>query len=283
MATLAQNTDLETLVKTDVLTAIAPNLIQPFIASRPFIFVPGTFNLRDIGQPTCTPPVRSNFLYRSGMLSSITDAGVTKLVLELGVKKIFDLRSAKECEAFPAPYIADVEIRWLPPAQEPRPVVYSEFGAEDGGLKAMVEFYKDILVTHVPVYKEVFEHIRDERDNPIVFHCAGGKDRTGVLTALILGIAGCSPDVIAREYVLTRIGVEPARSVIMGEILTSDIASDPVKRRGFAGLCSVNYETMIQFLEHLEGCYENGAEGYVKSVLGFSDDDVAKIRENLTA
>ncbi|WEW60544.1 hypothetical protein PRK78_006031 [Emydomyces testavorans] len=287
MASFAQDTttlyDLETLVKTDVTTAIPSDIILPIISRPPFLTIPGVFNIRDIGQSTTgTPRVRDNFLFRSGMLSFISDAGKIKLASDLGIRKIFDLRSAAEREKLRPPQIDEVEIRWLAPAQDPRPVVYSEFGGEDGGLKAMLDMYRDILVTHVPAFREVFEHIRDERDKPVLFHCAGGKDRTGVLTALILHIAGCAPDVIAREYTLTRIGVEPAREVILKDLLSEKFASDPTMSKGFAGLCSVNYETMIRFLEDLEGSHDGGAEGYVKSSLGFSDEDVVKIKKNLT-
>lgn len=109
----------------------------------------------------------------------------------------------------------------------------------------------------------------------------GGKDRTGVLTALVLRIAGCSPALIARDYTLTRIGMEPARDTVLKDFL-SDKYGDLKMRKGLAGMCSVNFETMIRFLEVLEGSYERGAEGYVKDVLGFSDEDLEKIRKNLT-
>ncbi|KMU79127.1 hypothetical protein CISG_07293 [Coccidioides immitis RMSCC 3703] len=229
MASVAQDTaalqDIETLVKTDVATVIAAEITSQIISRPPFLTIPGVFNVRDIGQPTGTPPVRTNFLFRSGLISSINDAGKIKLASELGVKKVFDLRSAGEREKLGVPQIEGVDIWWLPPAQDPRPVVFSEFGAEDGGLNAMLDMYKDILITHVPVFKEVFGHIKDEADKPVLFHCAEGCCRT-------------------------------------------------VQR---------NYETMIRFLEDLEKNYQDGAEGYVKSVLGFSDDDVVKIKKNLTA
>ena len=45
-------------------------------------------------------------------------------------------------------------------------------------------------------------------------YTAGGKDRSGVAVMLILGLAGVPPEVISREYALTRIGVEPARRLL---------------------------------------------------------------------
>lgn len=165
--------DIELLVKTDVTIALAADAIREVLSNPPFHAVSGVFNIRDIGQPKSNPPVRSNFLFRSGMITLISDMGKKKLTSDLGVKKIFDLRSAAEREKFGAPNIEGVNFRWLPTAQDPRPVVLDEFGGEDGGLNAMVEMYRDILVTHVPVFREVFEHIRDEGDKPALFHCAG--------------------------------------------------------------------------------------------------------------
>jgi protein tyrosine/serine phosphatase len=46
-----------------------------------------------------------------------------------------------------------------------------------------------------------------------------GKDRTGVLAALILALMDTPPDIIAKDYVLTRIGVEPFRKKLLGQLL----------------------------------------------------------------
>lgn len=276
------NPTIEDLVKTPVFEVIPADVYGPIIAKAPFVTVPGAFNVRDLAQPNATPPVRGGFLFRSGLLTKITDEGKLTLVRDLGVKTVFDLRSEKEREKLGAPKIEGVDMRWYAPAQEPQPYDLPNFAGEDGGITQLAEMYKDILVVHVPAYKAVFEHIRDRKDDPILFHCAGGKDRTGVLAALILQLAGCPSDVIARDYTLTRIGVEPERNTVVGDLLTEKVTSNPALMKGIGALCSVHYETMISFLNHLEKTFEGGAEGYIKTVLGFSEEDIKKIKANLT-
>lgn len=58
----------------------------------------------------------------------------------------------------------------------------------------------------------------------------GGKDRTGVAAALILSLAGESPDDISKEYALSRIGVEPARESLTQK-LTGGKAMDLYSER----------------------------------------------------
>lgn len=50
-------------------------------------------------------------------------------------------------------------------------------------------------------------HIRDHPNKPLVVHCTAGKDRTGVIIALLLSIAGVDDKAIAEEYALTDLGL----------------------------------------------------------------------------
>lgn len=114
------------------------------------------------------------------------------------------------------------------------------------------------------------------------FPLIADKDHTDVLTALIMTIAGCDPNFIARRYTITRVGVEPARAIALRAFLSNKFG-DPVLGRGLADVCSDHFKTMIQFLKDLKESYQCGVEGYVKDVLGFSDADLEVIRKNLIA
>jgi len=50
-------------------------------------------------------------------------------------------------------------------------------------------------------------HLAHEPEKPIIVHCTAGKDRTGVLCALILNLCGVADEVIAKEYELTELGL----------------------------------------------------------------------------
>jgi hypothetical protein len=91
---------------------------------------------------------------------------------------------------------------------------------EKNGEVAFVKMYGNVLESHKEAFKAVFERLKDvQAEGGILFHCTAGKDRTGVLAALILGIVGASEDEIAEDYALTRIGVEPFRNHLVGTLL----------------------------------------------------------------
>lgn len=66
-----------------------------------------------------------------------------------------------------------------------------------------------------PSFRAILLHLRDYPDRPCVIHCTAGKDRTGVIVALILSIAGADDATIAREYELTEQGLLPMRPIII--------------------------------------------------------------------
>ncbi|KAK4631257.1 hypothetical protein CLAFUW4_02472 [Fulvia fulva] len=74
--------------------------------------------------------------------------------------------------------------------------------------------YALMVKTHQPIFKAVFQHMLDRPGEPFLFHCTVGKDRTGVLAALIQSLAGTSVSDIQRDYALTRVGIEPVKGLL---------------------------------------------------------------------
>jgi len=62
-------------------------------------------------------------------------------------------------------------------------------------------------------------HVRDRPNDPLALHCTAGKDRTGVLVALVMKIAGVEDGVVAREYALTDEGLMSMRGTIMEHLM----------------------------------------------------------------
>ena len=297
--------DLQELLKTDIRTKIPEAVVSKITSSPPWVTVPGAFNVRDIGHSPSTPNVRSGFIYRSGVLAGIKDEGKSVLRDSMHITTIYDLRKPQEREKSPSPDIEGVETVWLPYGTEPAPVDLKLFGCGDSGASGYAKMYLDIADVLVPTYRRVFEHIRDFPEKPFMFHCMGefsyfidfigrvhrcaviltflgGKDRTGVLAALILRLADSSYEAIANDYVLTRIGVEPARDALMAAVKLNlfDIG-ETNEDVGLLELCSVKVSAMAGFLKTIEDSYQEGVKGYVKEKLGFSEEDVQKMCSNL--
>jgi len=67
--------------------------------------------------------------------------------------------------------------------------------------------YTDILKAAPPSYKTILLHLANEPEKPLIVHCTAGKDRTGVICALVLSLCGVDDDVVAHEYSLTDVGL----------------------------------------------------------------------------
>ncbi|CEL03554.1 hypothetical protein ASPCAL04708 [Aspergillus calidoustus] len=277
--------DLQTLVETDIKAALPADIVAEIVSQAPFVTVPGIFNLRDISSATTPsstfPPVlRPGFAYRSAApLSELPDGGATALTT-LGIKKIYDLRRPDERTKKPSPVIDGVEVIWIPDTLEGKPPVSATEPVPDPerSTERLVDMYLSYLVSHAPVYRAVFEHIRDEPEKGFLFHCSAGKDRTGVLAALIHRLAGSSDEAIIHDFTLTRVGLEPGRPALLAamESLYGKSAWDnPV----LLVLWGVHAAGMTGFLKALDENH-GGAVGYVQS-LGFDEADVQRIRENL--
>ena len=113
----------------------------------------------------------------------------------------------------------------------------------------------------------------------MLFHCTAGEDRTGVLAALLLALAGAEKEVIAYDYALTRVGIEPEREMLL-QMLKLWNAEWSDETPGMQEFIQVKGEFVLGFLEGLEEKH-GSVEGYIESVLGFGREDVVNIREVL--
>ena len=288
--------DLATLSQAPIQEPIPEDVFKQALQQSPFIPIDKALNLRDLG--ASTPAfVRRGLIFRSGTLSPLHLESLQRLHTDLHICCIFDLRSQRETEFDPIPDIRGIERVWLAPAKAPDAVDIAQF-AGNGGARGYSIMYLDVLAVFEPTIKAIFEHLRDRSEEAILFHCNGkrrsniyhrsgqpadsstaGKDRTGVVAAMILALAGVPHSTIASEYVLTRIGIEPER-----ERLESNFAQAFGKidhgKPGITEICGLYPEAMIGFLNAMEEKFGD-AGSYLKSKFGFSDEDVEKIKNNL--
>ncbi|KAL4930974.1 tyrosine-protein phosphatase [Aspergillus undulatus] len=280
---MALTYSLPELITTDIRSALPEAAVTDIISRAPFATVPGIFNLRDLSNaitPSSAFPavLRPGLAYRAGApASTFSDEGIAAMTA-LGIKKIYDLRRADERIKKPSPVIDGVEVVWIP--HTAGAVVNKEPPADtEKSIDALVQMYLGYLMSHAPVYKAVFEHIRDEPEKPFLFHCSAGKDRTGVLAALIHRLAGSSDEAIVHDFTLTRVGLEPGRESLlkMMQGLYSESAwNNPV----LLVLWGVHAGGITGFLEVLDAAY-GGVTGYLKGKLGFSDADIVIMKKNL--
>lgn len=178
---------------------------QPFERHIPLT---GGHNFRDMGgYPTSDGrQVARGRIYRSGTLSELTDED--HLVMDrIGLRLICDLRSTNERERRPSriPPAARFEI-WsrdheMSAGDLMRILALPEASAPHIR-DAMIAAYRKLPYEQAPSYRVLFSRIA-EGDLPVLFHCAAGKDRTGIAAALLLTLLGVERDVIVDDYALT--------------------------------------------------------------------------------
>ena len=154
---------------------------------------PGCRNGRDVGGlPTSTGArIRYGALLRSDSHSRLTAEGVAA-VRAAGVARILDLRWTRETSYEPSPFAGDPVYRNTP--------LIAEL-AEQG--TTMPDAYRTMLDTNQRQIAEVFVQLGDAPPGPLAVHCGAGRDRTGVLVALALSVAGVPPAAIAEDYART--------------------------------------------------------------------------------
>ena len=165
----------------------------------------GVFNFRDLGgyRTQNGRTVRWRRLFRSSVLHHITEADVARARDELGLATIIDLREPKAARRQTSPYLLVPPFRyrnvWLIEDIERLAARLASFPvsmAEDYlQTFSLLEFGNRIVAA--------LEAIAEPSACPAVFHCAAGKDRTGMLAAVILGVLGVSDEDIARDYAET--------------------------------------------------------------------------------
>jgi protein-tyrosine phosphatase len=171
--------------------------------------VPGAINLRDFGgYPTLDGRrVRSGVLYRSGMLSQLTDAG-QRALRALDIDVICDLRRDEERAAEPTPFPAH-DPRQVLIAIDPDSAVALREAMQFDGLPAaervryMVEINRELARAHTAEYRFVFNTLESSTRGGFLMHCAAGKDRTGFGVALIQLALGVPRELVVEDYLLT--------------------------------------------------------------------------------
>ncbi|OSX59407.1 hypothetical protein POSPLADRAFT_1184142 [Postia placenta MAD-698-R-SB12] len=264
-----------------------PVYVNERLSQPPFVTIPGVVNVRDLGGYSSTihagMRTRSRLVFRSAELSSVTEEGKLKLK-ELGVTTVFDLRSDTEIERYesPIPEVPGVQILRVPvfKTEDYSPEMMAKRFAlyASGKTEAFMELYSQILDHGGLAFGAILRHVKDRPNEGCVFHCTAGKDRTGILAALILKLAGVADELIAEDYSLTRVGREPARQMVMARLAQVPLFASNTEAA--LNMFTCRAETMIAFLQLLQDQYE-GVERYLERYAQLSPDDIQEIRRNL--
>jgi protein-tyrosine phosphatase len=173
--------------------------------------VQGSPNLRDLGGYEAADGRRVKWgrIYRSSNLGRLTDSGLDQ-IKRLGIRLVCDFRteaeSAKLPNRFPdSPAVGYVRLPIQHGEFEPTSVFDRikkgdcDWISED----FMIQGYIDSVERYPDVWARLFQLLSDLRHRPLLFHCTGGKDRTGAAAALILLALGVPEETVVEDYGLS--------------------------------------------------------------------------------
>jgi protein-tyrosine phosphatase len=253
----------------------------------PWIELDGAVNVRDLGCLATRnggQTVRGRLL-RGDNLQELSAADVARLVDDIGLTTVVDLRSTAERDAEgPAPLQAVQSVRHVH-----LPVLTEQGSATDMVADALLtredadrsRYPADRVTGHYLGYLEdrpeqVVAAVRTiaTSEGPVLVHCAAGKDRTGVVVALALSAVGVQPDAIVADYAATG---ERTRA-LLDRLLRSptyagDISSKPQQEH------APRPGTMTAFLEQVDT--RHGGAGQWLADHGFGEDGPGLLRAKL--
>ena len=232
---------------------------------------PDLQNARDLGGlPTSDGgQVRSMALVRTDNHDRLTNEGMAML-RESGVKRIVDLRSNWEAEKYPSPFQLEPEYVNRPLLDEAdehsQTLVYRA--------KTNLEIYKVMLERYSGLIGKAVMEIANAPIGGVVIHCHACKDRTGLISALALSIAGVEPSVIAEDYAATDIYLAAHYAAEL------DAVKDDSTREYLRSFQNSSPEVMLETLGFLEEKFGSVSAYLLHS--GVSLDSLGRLRERLT-
>ena len=247
-------------------------------------FAGGT-NFRELGgyEADEGKHVRWGQIYRgipTGLLTSDADR---KLLDSLGLRLILDLRSEQEAEKMPD-YVPDgarlvricglcldggKEVDFSP---EDREKLLE--GKPDEGRRMADAMYKQMLFGN-KAYKELFRAL-EAGETPVLFHCSGGKDRTGVAAMLILLALGASDETIYADFVQTNECRRPELEKIWAEH-AEEIAARPEQKYFYLGISGVHPDDGPFVLQTIREQYGT-TDAYLEAEYGLTPARLMRLR-----
>ena len=246
----------------------------------------GFANARDLGGLPARDGRVTRFgaYIRSGDLRFVTDAG-WRMACDAGVRTIIDLRNDDEIRPHtgqqPTRAAGSAQFAVATPAASPPAWLNRvEVALDDIADTRFWRFLNGERLNGTPLYFRPFLDRKPERcaaavtalaraaPGGVIFHCGAGRDRTGLVTLLVLALAGVEPDAIAEDYELS---AEPLKDLFtaMGQQDQGPIIEAALAERGTTARGAI--------LATLEGF---DAETYLLTA-GVSPDDLATIRHRL--
>ncbi|MEV6427841.1 tyrosine-protein phosphatase [Nocardia sp. NPDC051463] len=231
-------------------------------------------NVRDLGGLPVAGGGTTRFgvVFRSSTPQHLTEHDLGRLIGPVGLRTLIDLRLPDEIEREGYGRLAGAAVRLvnLPVRKQTQTSATPTDLVPDGREYDLVALYRELLAGSIESVVAAARLIADTDQHSVVFHCAAGKDRTGVLAAVLLDAVGVPAEAIAADYALTGERLERIRERL--DTLPSYHGLPPVR----TGILAVDPQVITRFLEDLHAGH-GGAAGWLQAN-GFTDAELTRLR-----
>jgi protein-tyrosine phosphatase len=225
----------------------------------------GSYNIRDIGGYLTDDGCQTRWktILRSDSLHRLTPAS-QKALIDYGIKTIIDLRYSSEVNHKPSVFAESEQIKYFH-----IPLFEDDFLAQLKPLKTQAEQYYFWLDSCQAQFRKILENIIESLESPILIHCTGGKDRTGLTIALLLSVANVPVKTIVEDFALSQNYLAPLFAPLLPK----------VRELGYAYMLECRAETLLETFQYLDAKY-GGAIGYLKAI-GLRTEQINYLRSLL--
>jgi protein-tyrosine phosphatase len=289
VAALAVATIAAPSLTTAAWSAASPIAATP-IAATPTLGISAA-NARDVGgfRTRSGATVRTGIAYRSNALNTLTDADKQTMIAHR-IGTVIDLRSPNEVAANPD---------GLPPvAYIRRPIWNSgddfylavnriiaggpaaqQAALGDGGAAKLMRDYYRWMITSPVSRSALAQTMRDVASSPtpVLFHCTSGKDRTGLLSAVILTAVGVDEQTVRRDYLASNTHLEAGNRAQMAYLVEKGLVADPAL---FAPILGVQRDFLDASFDQMRRSY-GSFDRFLTAGLQLSDRDLRTLRSRL--
>ena len=224
---------------------------------------------------------RTGVIVRSDNIASLTREG-RQAMIDYGISTVIDLRSESEVKGSPGPAFsrfqstspvapAARELNGDSPAYLHLPLIDDATAPALNEAPAMPDRYVLMVERRQAAFGAIFEGIASA-EGPVLFHCFAGKDRTGLVAAMMLSIAGVEPEAIGDDYAETDLQLASRYEEWLANAAPEHLATMRNELR-----CPP--EWMLSTLDHIDRKW-GGVEAYLDAA-GVSSSAIARLQRKL--
>jgi len=247
-----------------------------------------TVNFRDIGglETKDGRTVKWGKIYRSDNLSKLKSSELKKFN-DLNIKTVFDLRTTSEIKGKEDHLPENTNYVHTPTIEDNadmlskmrKKVIRGEI-SEEQSLQLMFELYQGTVSDNIPLLRNLIHQILDS-DKPVLYHCSAGKDRTGIITALILSIFNVDKETIMKEYLMSNYYRKAKIEKMIGIAKIVKVIKPHIRLKVIENFMDVDARYLNAAFDKVDSNY-GGIEQFIKKELGIDDQERKHIIEKFT-